>query len=544
MALFGFSKGQTLHGTYKLVDRIGEGGTGVVFRGERVRGGQTVAIKTMALEGGRSIEAYDLWLEEMARIGSLDHPHIVEILDLNELDFNHPFVVMDLVDGKDLGDVIVEQGNLSPHVVLDLVKQAAGALTRVHAKGLIHGALRPGNVLLESVDTGYVVKLTDFGIHRLQRTVVEGMDRDPIGTPPFMAPEQARGDDDALDAATDVWALGALAYLALCGEPPLAARYLTRFIDRVCAKDPPPLSQRVEGLPEMFDRVLAKALARDREERYAAVGPFVLDLAAAVALVKIDEEEDKKRALFRSDEPEEDYQKVVFQPRPLPPEDPGPALPPPAPEDLRKTAVLEPPAGEQEENEAHQERVTELYQPPVEEAASRQGGKPFWRMEEQELAEVADDEEETQVVIDLGELSTAEIEQEEPTELMDVAELDTEEDPLRKTAVLEEPGAGEEQLGETLKEYAPTKEMKVKLRETLLEQERAESLPGLKDVGQDDDELPTVRTPIAAREHDWSADHSATVKDVGAEGVTPSAIKRMLQEQALKKEGGEGNGED
>ena len=481
MALFGFSIGQILHGAYRLVDRIGQGGTGVVFEGEQIRREQPVAIKALELKGGRATEAYDRWVVDLERVGVLDHPHVVPVLDLNELDFDHPFVVMELVRGVDLAAATTAAGGGLWHlVVLDIIKQAGSALSSTHAGGVIHGGLRPGNMLLERREAGFNVKLTDFGIHRLQRTEVAGMEDAPIGTPPFMAPEQARGASDEQDVTTDVFGLGALTYFALSGEPPLSARYLTRFIDRVCKEDPPPLSQMAPGYPEVLDRVLARSLARDQQDRYPTIDAFVLDLEAAMAMVERDPEEDKKRPLFRSAKEVGASATPAVEPgHPWPPPEPARAAEPPAVRghEARVTELFE--ADEPQDEGRHLERVTEMLR------------------RSEEVEEGGD-----------------EGAQEPATLIMATDELTAPKDELRKT--MEYPSG----------------------------QGGAEDAPRLRDVGLYDDEAPTVREPMRSRHHDWSMDYSATLEDVGAEGGTPSAIKRMLQERRALVQDSEGEGED
>ena len=489
MALFGFTSGQLLHGTYRLGDPIGQGGTGVVFSAEHVAEERPVAIKALALEGGKTIDAYDAWVADLEAVGDLDHPHVVHLQDLNELDFDHPYVVMDLVDGKDLTAVVQERGRLSGHEVLGLVKQAAGALNRAHARGLIHGGLRPGNMLLQRTDAGYKIWLTDFGVHRMQRTEVAGVDRPPIGTPPFMAPEQARGAADEQDRTTDVYGLGALAYFALCGEPHMELRYLTRFIARVCREDPPPLSERVPGYPELLDRVLARALAREQAERYPTVGELVLDLAAAVALIKEEPEEKKKRPLFNKKEaaPAAPSQAPAA---PVPPE-PEPAWPmppstdPPAHEE-RVTAFLE-----QDEPDTHPERKTEVLVARDDEADD----------EVPRLAPVGEDDDE-----------------EEET-LVTPREPHDDEDILRKTAVLDDPAAAES-LVETLRE-GDVKSDDVLRKTAPFPPERQDDAPPmrLRDVGMDTDEIPTVRRAMRGR--GWSTDLAATIKELRSDELVP-----------------------
>lgn len=302
MELFGFSIGQVLQGAYRLVDTVGDGGTGVVYRAEQLARQQPVAIKAFVLSGLRTTAGHDAMVMDLERVSGLDHPNVVTVLDLNALDFDHPYVVMELLPGADLAATTAGTSRLGPRGVLKVIEQAAGALTAAHADGVIHGGLRPGNLILRRAGHGHDVRLTDFGIHHLQRTEVAGMDRPVIGAPPFMAPEQARGAADELGVTTDVWGLGAVTYFALCGRPPLTARYLTRFIDRVQREDPPPLSEHLPGCPEALDRALARSLAREPGARFPTVEAFVEELSAAVALVKHDPEKEKQRPLFQSPE--------------------------------------------------------------------------------------------------------------------------------------------------------------------------------------------------------------------------------------------------
>ena len=249
-------------GTYQIEARLAVGGFGVIYRG-RAESGRPVAIKVLLAEhiGSRAVARFE---REIAIVRRLAHPALCELLDAGRLADGRPYCVMELLAGRDLAAEL-ERGPLQPERVVAIVSAIAGALGVAHDAGVVHRDIKPSNVFL--CDDGRVV-LLDFGIAKLVADDAGlTMSRQTLGTIGAMAPEQLTGGE--VDARTDVYALGVVAYHALTGEAPFSgegAAQLHRFAQR-----PKPSAA---GAPAAFDAIVTRAMAIRPEQRYATAGEF------------------------------------------------------------------------------------------------------------------------------------------------------------------------------------------------------------------------------------------------------------------------------
>jgi serine/threonine protein kinase len=249
-------------GTYQIEAQLAVGGFGVIYRG-RAESGRPVAIKVLLAEhiGSRAVARFE---REIAIVRRLAHPALCELLDAGRLADGRPYCVMELLAGRDLAAEL-ERGPLAPDRVRAIVSAIAGALGVAHDAGIVHRDIKPSNVFL--CDDGRVV-LLDFGIAKLVADDAGlTMSRQTLGTIGAMAPEQLMGGE--VDARTDVYALGVVAYHALTGEAPFSgdgAAQLHRFAQR-----PKPSAA---GAPAAFDAIVARAMAIRPEQRYATAGEF------------------------------------------------------------------------------------------------------------------------------------------------------------------------------------------------------------------------------------------------------------------------------
>jgi serine/threonine protein kinase, bacterial len=244
---------------------------GRVYKGTRIAGGESVAVKLLRDDLADDEEILPRFLQEKRLLASLDHPNIVKVFDL-VVDDGNLGIVMELVTG----------GNLRPHVkrgpigaenVVALGRQVASALSAAHAGGVIHGDVKPENILVAEPDAPLTVKLGDFGIARLfDSTVSRTSAMTPIGTPTYMAPELATGE--RVGPASDVYSLGVLLYEALTGRPPFTAD--SQFaLAHAHVTTPPP---RPDGISEAWWALLQRLLAKPAADR-----PTADEVAAALA---------------------------------------------------------------------------------------------------------------------------------------------------------------------------------------------------------------------------------------------------------------------
>jgi serine/threonine protein kinase/tetratricopeptide (TPR) repeat protein len=261
------SPGSVLAG-YRIEALLGEGGMGTVYRARRPADARTVALKVIA----PGVAAEPLFQERFRRearaAASLEHPHLVPILEAGEED-GLLYLAMGLVEGVDLHSLITRERMVSPELAVRLVAQVASALDAAHAIGLVHRDVKPGNVLVTERATGPHAYLTDFGIarrlHERTRLTRPGL---VVGTPDYLAPEALRGE--GAGPAVDIYALGCTLFEALTGEVPFRRGNDLAVMFAHLEDAPPPLSSRLPWASPALEQALERALAKDPAERFAS----------------------------------------------------------------------------------------------------------------------------------------------------------------------------------------------------------------------------------------------------------------------------------
>mgnify|MGYP001137583986 CR=1 FL=1 len=242
---------------------LGRGGMGVVYRATELRLGRPVALKLIA--AGADPSARERFEREARAAAAIEHPNVVPVYAAGEED-GHLYLVMRHVPGTDLQALLRREGRLGPGRAADVIAQVADALDAAHAAGLVHRDVKPANVLI----AGEHAYLTDFGITRVQSAQTRITSTGEwVGTVDYVSPEQLRGDE--VDARSDVYALGCLLHAALTGSPPFRRETVAATIS-AHLHDPPPRPSETPGVPEAFDAVVARALAKDPDERFASAG--------------------------------------------------------------------------------------------------------------------------------------------------------------------------------------------------------------------------------------------------------------------------------
>jgi serine/threonine-protein kinase len=255
---------------------LGRGGMGVIYRATELRLGRPVALKLIATEQASDPDVRERFEREARLTAAIDHPNVIPVYAAGEED-GHLYLVMRYVPGTDLQAVLRREGRLPPARAASVVAQVADALDAAHAAGLVHRDVKPANVLI----AGDHVYLSDFGITRVQSADTRITDSGGwIGTVDFMAPEHLRGEPT--DARADVYALGCVLHTALTGTPPFRRETVPATIT-AHLHDPPPRPSDAPGVPDTFDTVIARALAKDPSRRYPSAGD--LGRAARAAAV-------------------------------------------------------------------------------------------------------------------------------------------------------------------------------------------------------------------------------------------------------------------
>lgn len=268
-------------GRYKVVEEIGRGAMGVVYKARDPKIDRWVALKTIRSSDGLSPTTRQEFLQRFYReaqtAGKLSHPAIVTIYDVGE-EGEIPFIAMEYVDGRTLEDLLLEKGRLGWQEGILIVCQVAEALTYAHAHGIVHRDIKPANILLTREGR---VKVTDFGIAKVAASQLT-LDRPFLGTPSYMAPEQILGNP--VDGRTDLFALGVVLYQLLTGVKPFSGEDITTICYKIVHEDPRPLITFPLDLPPGLDRFLAKALAKDPEGRFQTAREFAEALREAPTL--------------------------------------------------------------------------------------------------------------------------------------------------------------------------------------------------------------------------------------------------------------------
>ena len=265
-------------GGYTIESLLGRGGMGSVYLATHERLQRKVALKVIAPELAEDEDFRSRFLRESQLAASLDHPHVIPIYDADEVD-GVLYLAMRYVDGPSLRELIRERGRLSPDETLGIARQIGGALDAAHARGLVHRDVKPANILLGG--PGDHAYLCDFGLAK--RTSSRGTTRTGsfLGSVDYCAPEQIQGQP--VDGRTDGYSLACVLYHCLAGQPPYERE--TEFaVLHAHLEDPPPaISELRSDVPASLDPVLAKAMAKAPDERYASAGALATAFSDAVS---------------------------------------------------------------------------------------------------------------------------------------------------------------------------------------------------------------------------------------------------------------------
>jgi eukaryotic-like serine/threonine-protein kinase len=280
--------GTVLRDTYEITSLLGKGGMGTVFLARHRRlPGKQVAVKVLQNSASLNPELYARFRREAEIASQLGHPNIVEVLDFDTLQDGTPFLVMEYLRGENL-EQRLSRGPLPVNAALSIIRQVCSALQAAHRAGVVHRDLKPANVFLVPTDSGGVVselvKLLDFGISKmLDSQTLQTQEAVLIGTPQYMAPEQALGKNSEVDARTDIFALGCIVYELLSGRPPFAGDggSIVQVVFRIVHGQPEPLASLCPGLPSRVLGAVEKALAKSPQDRYSDVSSFIAELTGS-----------------------------------------------------------------------------------------------------------------------------------------------------------------------------------------------------------------------------------------------------------------------
>ncbi|MCA9673373.1 MAG: serine/threonine protein kinase, partial [Myxococcales bacterium] len=276
--------GTVLDGRYEIVRPLGRGGMGAVYEAINTRLGKRVALKTLRADLAPSDDNYRRFQQEAEVAASLGHPHICESHDFRAAKDGEPaFIVMDYLEGEDLEQRIARAGPLPLARVVVLVDEIAGALHAAHERGVVHRDLKPQNIFLcRYGERDDYPKVLDFGVSKVRHepSVETAQSEAYLGSPHYMAPEQAEGYSARADARTDIFALGGIIFRMLSGEHAYSAPNLPAILHQIVYGEPRVLSEVAPDVPLAVSEVVARALSKKPAARFGSVK----SLASALAL--------------------------------------------------------------------------------------------------------------------------------------------------------------------------------------------------------------------------------------------------------------------
>ena len=263
--------GQTIS-HYKILEKLGEGGMGVVYKAEDTKLKRTVALKFLPPELTRDDEAKERFVHEAQAASALQHNNVSTIHEIDETDEGQMFICMDYYEGETLNEKI-KSGPIKIEEALDIAIQIAQGLEKAHKKGIVHRDIKSGNIL---VTEDGVVKIVDFGLAKLRGQTKLTKEGTTLGTVAYMSPEQARGEE--VDHRTDIWSLSVVLYEMLTGQLPFKGEYEQAVIYSILNDEPELMTGLRTGVPMELERIVNKCIEKSIDERYQTAGDLLADL--------------------------------------------------------------------------------------------------------------------------------------------------------------------------------------------------------------------------------------------------------------------------
>lgn len=257
---------------YKIIEKLGEGGMGVVYRAVDIKLDREVAIKFLPAHLSSDAEAIKRFIHEAKAASAIDHSHIGTIYEIDEADDGVTFIVMALYDGETLRERI-DRGMIGVEEALNITTQIASGLSKAHSKDIVHRDIKPSNIIITSDGE---VKIIDFGLAKLSGRTRLTKEASTLGTAAYMSPEQARGDE--VDHRTDIWSVGAVMYEMLAGKLPFRGDYEPAVVYSILNEDPEPLTNAHTEIPLEVEQLIGRALAKDPEKRFQSVEELIAEL--------------------------------------------------------------------------------------------------------------------------------------------------------------------------------------------------------------------------------------------------------------------------
>jgi tRNA A-37 threonylcarbamoyl transferase component Bud32 len=268
------AKDAFIAGKYRIVEEIGRGGMGVVYKAEDIKLKRPVALKFLPHQWVSDSDARERFVQEARAASALDHPNICNIYEIGEAEDGRMYIAMAFYEGESLREKI-KGGPLTAEEAMGIAIQAATGMAKAHQKGIVHRDIKPANLL---ITTDGVAKVVDFGLAKLAGQVKLTREGTTVGTVAYMSPEQAKGE--AVDQRTDIWSLGVVLYEMLSGVLPFKGDYEQTLIHSILQREPERLAKLRKDLPPGLENVVFKALSKKPSDRYQSMDELLEDLRA------------------------------------------------------------------------------------------------------------------------------------------------------------------------------------------------------------------------------------------------------------------------
>jgi tetratricopeptide (TPR) repeat protein/tRNA A-37 threonylcarbamoyl transferase component Bud32 len=262
--------GQTIS-HYKILEKLGEGGMGVVYKAEDTKLKRTIALKFLP-PSVSDATARKRFVHEAQAASSLEHPNICSIHEIDETPDGRMFIVMPCYEGETLQSKI-DRGPMKLEEAVDIAVQVASGLSKAHEKGIVHRDIKPGNIFMTADG---LAKIVDFGLAKLATQTKLTRSGTTVGTLAYMSPEQARGEE--VDHRSDIWSLGSVLYELLTGQVPFKGDHEAVVVYSIMNKVPEPITALRTGVPVELERIVAKAMEKDPARRYQRIEDMLIDL--------------------------------------------------------------------------------------------------------------------------------------------------------------------------------------------------------------------------------------------------------------------------
>src|SRR6476661_2803320 len=338
--------GTTLAGKYRIDERLSGGGMGTVYRGTHVLMDKTVAIKVLRPSLAADEKIVARFSQEARAASRISHPHALSVTDFGEDENGIVFLVMEYLSGKTLKQVISDEGPLSLARTVDITRQVGDALREAHSQNVVHRDLKSDNIMLLSTTSGDHAKVLDFGIAKINEPegpIDSGLTAPNLvmGTPQYMSPEQCSQESE-IDARSDIYSFGIILYEMLVGHVPFTGDSPTMIMMKHLQEPVPSVLEERSDLPASVARVVARAMAKVRDNRYQTVAELVEDLtiAAGMTIHRLGAVTNTSETLIRTQEPDE---VTVVRPREVVAAPVVPVVPRRAPVTVSVSGAMPPP---------------------------------------------------------------------------------------------------------------------------------------------------------------------------------------------------------